>query len=320
MKCLITGINGFAGSYLAEHLLSHTSNLYGTIYPEDSTQNISHILNRIETIPCNLTIPEQIESIIKKTRPDRIFHLAAQGFVPLSWSDPLSTFQVNVLGTIYLLEAVKKYSPNAHMLIIGSGDEYGSVDGNKPITETTPLNPQNPYAVTKVCTDLLSAQLGQSYKLHIIRVRPFPHIGPRQSPNFVVSNFSRQIALIEKDKQAHIITVGNLESKRDFTDVRDMVKAYWLALEKGMPFEVYNLSSEKAYSIGEILKKLLSLTEAQIKINSDPDRFRIKDTYIKLGNSQKFRIQTGWKPEIPIEQTLKETLNWWREKTLTNAD
>lgn len=318
MKCLITGINGFAGSYLAEHILKYTDNICGTVYPKNSTQNINHILNKIETAPCDLTIPHQIEHIIEKTRPERIFHLAAQGFVPLSWSDPLGTFQVNVMGTLYLLEAIKKYSPNARILIIGSGDEYDSINSNKPLTETIPLNPKNPYAVSKSCIDLLSAQLGQFYKLHIVRVRSFPHIGPRQSPNFVVSDFSRQIALIENNKQAPIIKVGNLESKRDFTDVRDIVKAYWLALEKGLPGEVYNISSEKTYSISEILKQLLSLTQTEIKIERDPDKLRIQDTNIKPGNSQKFRIQTGWRPEIPIEDTLKETLNWWRHEGIND--
>lgn len=312
MKCLITGINGFVGSYLAEHLLENTNNIYGTIYPKDSIQNIKHILNKAETIPCDLNTPTAIENIIKNIRPERIFHLAAQGFVPKSWSDPIGTFRINVLGTLHLLDSVKKYCPFAKMLIICSSDEYGIVNSTEPITETVPLNPQNPYAVTKTCIDFLSHQLAQYNNLHVIRVRPFPHIGPRQSASFVVSDFSKQIASIEKGIQKPIIKVGNLQSKRDFTDVRDMVKAYWLAIEKGQKEEVYNISSGKSYLIDEILKKLLSLTKTKIEIQQDPNKFRIKDESFKSGNNQKFRNQTGWKPEIPIEVTLRETLDYWR--------
>lgn len=312
MNCLITGINGFVGSYLAEYLLDKNFEIIGTVYPENATQNISHILDKIQTFPCDLSVPHEIEDIIKQNRPEIIFHLAGQGYVPTSWKEPIGTFNINVLGTLYLLESVKKYSPESGILIIGSGDEYGFADGDRPLTENAPLSPQNPYAITKVCVDLLGAQLGKYYKLNIVRVRAFPHIGPRQSPNFVVSDFCKQIALIEKKKQPPVIKVGNIESKRDFTDVRDMVKAYWLAISKGKPCEVYNISSEKAYSISEILKKLINLSKTEIKIETDSSKFRPQDTQIKLGNSQKFRNLTGWKPRIPIEQTLQETLDWWR--------
>lgn len=309
MKCLITGVNGFVGSYLAEYLLEKKHKIIGTVYPKNSSQ-----IANVQTFPCDLANPNEIEDIIKQTKPEIIFHLAGQGYVPTSWEDPIGTFTINVLGALYLLEAVKKYTPESKILIIGSGDEYGSVDGNKPLTEETPLNPQNPYAITKTCADLLSAQLGKYYNLHIVRIRAFPHIGPRQSPNFVVSDFCKQIALIEKKKQPPIIKVGNIESKRDFTDVRDIVQAYLLAVEKCKSGEVYNISSEKAYSISEILKKLINLSKTDIKIESDSSKFRPQDTQIKLGNSRKFRNLTGWKPKIPIEQTLQETLDWWRKQ------
>lgn len=309
MKCLITGVNGFAGSYLAEYLLTKKLEILGTIYPKDSPK-----ITKIQTFPCNLSQQDEIQEIIKKTKPDIIFHLAGQSYVPFSWQDPIGTFNINVMGTLYLLDAIRKYSPNSKTLIIGSGDEYGEVDGERPLTEETPLRPQNPYAVTKVCVDLLSEQFARYYNLHIVRVRPFPHIGPRQSPNFVVADFSRQIALIEKQKQVPIIKVGNLESKRDFTDVRDMVRAYWLAIEKGKNGEVYNISSGKIYSIREILEKLLSLTNIKIKIEQNHSKLRPKDTEIKVGDSQRFSNLTGWRPKIPIEQTLWETLNWWREQ------
>lgn len=305
MRCLITGINGFAGSWLAEYLAEKNIETAGTFYPKSPAQP--------NAFPCDLSIPHEIEEIVKKIRPDIIFHLAAQGYVPASWEDPAGTVKVNVLGTLYLLEALRKLSPDTKTLLIGSGDEYGFNDGNKPLTEDTPLSPQNPYAVTKVCIDLMGAQLARYHNLHIIRIRPFPHIGPRQSPNFAVSDFCRQIALIEKTKQPPVIKAGNIESRRDFTDVRDMVRAYWLAAEKGAPGEVYNISSEKAYSIKEMLKKLIAMAKTEIKIEIDASRLRPQDTIIKLGDSQKFRRLTGWRPEIPIEQTLRETLDWWRE-------
>lgn len=304
MKCLITGVNGFAGSYLAEYLKEKVIEVTGTVFPKNLAQS--------NIFPCDLSIPQEIEGIIKQTGPDIVFHLAGQGYVPTSWQDPIGTFNTNVLGTLYLLEAVRKFTPNAKILIIGSGDEYGFVDGGRPLAEESPLNPQNPYAVTKVCVDLMSAQLAKYHKLQIVRVRPFPHIGPRQSPNFVIADFCRQIALIEKQKQSPVIKAGNLKSRRDFTDVRDMICAYWLAIEKGVPGEVYNISSEKAYSIEEILERLISLTKTEIKVEIDPARLRPQDTEIKLGNSQKFRRLTGWEPRIPIEHTLQETLDWWR--------
>lgn len=313
MKCLITGICGFVGSHLAEYLLHQGQEVYGTIYPGEPQQNIKHICNKITSISCDLTIKTEVEKAIQITKPDKIFHLAGQAHPPSSWTDPLATFKINVFAPIYLIDAIKNLHPSAQLLIIGSGDEYGDVDNNKKITETAPLNPQTPYAITKICTDLLSGQLATYHNLHIVRVRPFPHIGPRQKSNFVVADFSRQIALIETGKQNPIMKVGNLESKRDFTDVRDIACAYWLALEKGKSGDVYNISSEKILSIKDILKKLISLSNANIQIQIESTKIRTVDTHIKQGNSQKFRTQTGWQPKISIEKTIEDTLNWWRK-------
>lgn len=315
MNCLITGINGFAGSYLAEYLLEKKINVIGTIFPENANQNIFHILDKIKIFPCNLINPEGIESIIKNTTPDIIFHLAGQSNVHLSWQNPAGTFKINVLGTIYLLNAVKTYSPKSRILIVGSGDEYDFNGKNKSTNEETALIPKNPYALTKLCVDHLSSQLAKYYKLHIVRVRPFPHIGPRQTPNFVVSDFARQIAMIEKKRQAPVLKTGNLKSKRDFTDVRDMAAAYWLAINKGKNGEVYNISSEKVYSAKEILRRLLKMTDAKIKLETDLSKIRPQDTEMKHGSSQKFRKLTGWKPKVSINKTLEETLNWWRRHT-----
>lgn len=313
MKCLITGINGFAGSYLAEYLLENNIyEIYGTVYPPDSIGNIKSILNGIKIFQCDLSSEEPIQKIIDDIKPDRIFHLAAQGFVPLSWQDPVDTFKTNVLGTLYLLYSVKKSCPSAKVLIIGSGEEYNHVNGNSPITEETMLLPKNPYALTKLCSDLASSQIGSYFNLNIIRVRPFSHIGPRQSPNFVVSDFSKQIAMIEKDIIPPLIKVGNLDSFRDFTDVRDMVKAYAMAIENCDSGDVYNISSEKSYSIKQILDILLSFSIKKISVEVDHNKFRINDIPIRLCSSRKFRDKTGWRPAIQIKQSLEFTLNWWR--------
>lgn len=314
MRFLITGINGFVGSYLAEYLLSKTNEVYGTVYPSQASENINHIINKLSLFDCDLSVHEEIEKVIIKAAPELIFHLAGQSNVPLSWENPVATVKVNILGTLYLLEAIKKHAPKSRVLIVGSGDEYGNITAKKPMREDTLLNPQNPYATTKMCAEIISAQYAMYNKLYIVRVRTFPHIGPRQSPNFVVSDFCRQIALIEKNKQHPIINVGNLTIKRDFTDVRDIVKAYWFAINKCSTQNVYNISSDRAYSINEILKKLLQQTKSKIKIKIDTKKMRMQDTPVKIGNSTKFRKATGWKPCINIDQTLKETLEWWRKQ------
>jgi GDP-4-dehydro-6-deoxy-D-mannose reductase len=312
MKCLITGVNGFVGSYLSEFLLGKNVNIIGTAYPDGANQNIHHILHKIKVFSCNLINPEGIDLIIKENTPDIIFHLAGQGNVPLSWQNPAGTFKINVLGTLHLLSAIKTHSPSSKILIIGSGDEYDFSSKKKPVNEGGMLMPKNPYALSKLCVDLLAYQMGKYHKLHMVRVRPFPHIGPRQTPNFVVSDFCRQVALIEKNRQRPVICTGNLNTERDFTDVRDMVEAYWLAVNKGKNGEVYNISSGNVLKIKEILKKILKLTKTKIRVETDQAKIRQDDTETKQGSSKKFRTLTGWKPKVPLERTLEETLNWWR--------
>jgi len=314
MKYLITGLNGFVGSYLAEQLIKENAKISGTIYPKNSIQNITHIINKIETLPCDLSSGNKIDAVIKKIKPDNIIHLAAQGYVPLSWSNPIETCKINILGTLYLLEAVKKHCHNTKILFVGSGDEYGISAYKNSITEKTPLTPHNPYSVSKTCADLLAEQIGKYNHLHIVRVRAFLHAGPKQSPDFVISNFSKQIALIEKGKQSPEIKVGDLKYTRDFTDVRDIASAYLLAIKKGENGAVYNISSGKVHNIREILNKLLNLTDKKIRISVDPERLRVQDHYIKNISSAKFRKVTGWRPEIPLNRTLEDTLNWWREQ------
>ena len=314
MKCLITGINGFAGTHLAEYLLGENAVIAGTVYPRNAGLDITSAKNEIRLFPCDLASDKQITGIIKETQPEYIFHLAAQSFVPKSWQQPEETFNINVQGTLHLLQSVKEYAPKATVLFIGSGEEYGPPSSDKPLTEDHPLAPQNPYATSKACAGLLSAQLGRYYNIKIIRTRSFPHLGPGQSPDFVASDFCRQVALIEQGKQPPEMKVGNLNSRRDFTDVRDIVRAYWLAATRGIPGEVYNIASGKALSIKEILDKILALGDKQIKVVTDSAKFRPQDPPAICGSSQKLYKLTGWQPEIPIDQTLQEILNWWRDR------
>ena len=252
---------------------------------------------------------------IEQTKPDRIFHLAAQSFVPTSWIVPSDTITTNINGNLYLFEACREAGINPLIQIACSSEEYGMVYENEvPIKETNPLRPLSPYAVSKVGQDMLSYQYYQSYKIPIIRTRGFNHSGPRRPSIFVCSDFARQIVDIEKGMRKPIIYVGNLEAVRDFTDVRDMVRAYWLSLEKGEPGEVYNISTGKGHKIKELLNTLLSLSKVKVEIREDSSRLRPSDVPLLIGDNSKFVKKTGWKPEIPFEKTLEDLLDYWRSR------
>ncbi|UFJ42519.1 GDP-mannose 4,6-dehydratase [Brevibacillus humidisoli] len=312
---LITGITGFAGSHLAEWILRNKPGIhvYGTYRPRSRMENITSIRNEIHLVVCELKDSHSVNEMIRTVRPDYIFHLAAQSFVPTSWNAPAETLLVNQLGQVNLFEAVLKYDLNCTIQIACSSEEYGHVYPHEvPIKEENPLRPLSPYAVSKMAQDFLGYQYFKSYGLKVIRTRTFNHTGPRRGEVFVTSNFAKQIAEIEKGHKKPILYVGNLQAKRDFTDVRDVVRAYWLAVEKGVPGEVYNIASGSAYSIEEMLNKLLLLTPVRIQIQQDPSRMRPSDVEILLGDYDKFHRQTGWKPEIPFEHTLQDLLDYWR--------
>ncbi|MCK4337388.1 MAG: GDP-mannose 4,6-dehydratase, partial [Candidatus Aminicenantes bacterium] len=247
--------------------------------------------------------------------PHWIFHLAAQSFVPTSWVCPAETFAINAVGEINLFEAVLNLKLSPRIQIAGSSEEYGFVNPDEvPMKESNPLRPLSPYAVSKVAQDLLAYQYFKSYGLETVRTRGFNHTGPRRGDVFICSNFAKQIVEIEKGVRKPVIYVGNLEAQRDFTDVRDMVKAYWLSLEKGESGDVYNIGSGKTYRMQEILDILLSLSKASVTVEVDPKRLRPSDVPILLSDSSKFRSLTGWKPEIPLEKTLQDLLDHWRER------
>ena len=252
--------------------------------------------------------------LIDRLRPDLVFHLAALTSPKDSFDDPSVTMINNIKAQVNILDAVRKLGfKDTRILVVSSGEIYGLVDKEDlPIDEETVLRPTSPYSVSKITQDFLGLQYYLSHKLKIIRVRPFNHIGPRQSSVFVVSAFAKKIAEIEKNKLEPVLSVGNLESARDFTDVRDMVEAYVLAVEKGKKGEVYNLGSGKSYKISEILEKLLSLSSVKIKIEIDENLLRPVDIPNLVCDVTKFTKLTNWRPKISIDTTLKDTLDYWR--------
>jgi GDP-4-dehydro-6-deoxy-D-mannose reductase len=317
VRALITGYTGFAGSHLADYILKNHPDVevYGIKRWRSRTENVDHLSGKVKVLHCDLRDAVSTHNVLKEIKPDRIFHLAAQSFVPTSWEAPSDTITTNVISQINIFEAVRELKLQSRIQLACSSEEYGMVYENEvPIKETNPLRPLSPYAVSKVTQDYLGYQYNKSYGIFIVRTRGFNHTGPRRGDVFVTSNFAKQIAEIEKGKKPPTIFVGNLEAKRDFTDVRDMVRAYWLSLEKGEPGEVYNLSSNSTHSIQSMLDKLLSFSTIKIEVKQDPARMRPSDVMILWGDNSKFVKQTGWKPEIPFEKTMKDLLDFWRER------
>ncbi len=314
-KVLITGLTGFAGSYLAEYLVAKKEyEVSGTYLFDDSLANVGTIKDRINLIKIDLSKEENVFKLVKDTSPSLIFHLAALTSPAESFSIPTETLLNNISLQIHLLEAVRQQNLlNTKILVVSSADIYGLVDSKDlPIDEETKLMPTSPYAVSKITQDFLGLTYFLSYNLKIIRVRPFNHIGPRQSPQFVVSSFAKQIAEIEKGKREPILKVGNLEAKRDFTNVKDIVRAYATVMEKGKIGEVYNIGSGTSYKISDILNKLVDIASCKIKIEKEEGLLRPSDNPDLICDATKFTKLTGWKPEISIDKTLKDTLDYWR--------
>jgi GDP-4-dehydro-6-deoxy-D-mannose reductase len=319
MRALITGITGFAGSHLAEYLLNEHPDVevFGTYRWRSRMDNVEHLRSRIRLLEADLRDYTSMHAALEKSRPDVIFHLAAQSFVPSSWTAPNETLTTNVSGQTNLFEAIRALRLDPVVQIACSSEQYGLVlPDETPIKETNPLRPLSPYAVSKVAQDYLGYQYFQSYGLKVVRTRGFNHTGPRRGQVFVTSNFCSQVAAIELGLQEPVIRVGNIEAIRDFTDVRDMVRAYWLAVTKAKPGEVYNIATGNGIRIREMLERLISLGKVDVKIEVDPDRLRPSDVEILIGDASKFKADTGWEPRIPFEQTLNDLLDYWR-KTLS---
>jgi GDP-4-dehydro-6-deoxy-D-mannose reductase len=316
MRVLITGVTGFVGSHLAEYVLARgDAEVYGTHRWRSRMENVEHLRGRIRFVECDLRDAGAVRRTLAAVQPDRVFHLAAQSYVPTSWLTPVETVNGNVTCQLNLFEAARDLGLPARFQVAGSSEEYGYVRKDElPIREENPLRPLSPYAVSKVGQDLLAYQYWMSYRLHAVRTRGFNHTGPRRGDVFATSNLARQIAEAEQGLREPVIWVGNLEAIRDFTDVRDMVRAYWLALEHGEPGEVYNLCSGRGYSIRNVLEILLGLTTLKVEVREDPERLRPSDVQILLGDGSRFRQATGWQPTIPFEVTLKDLLDYWRQR------
>ncbi len=317
MRILITGITGFAGSHLADFILSKTGNeVYGVARTRSKLENIEHLLQKVRLVECNLLDPFAVRKVIEEIKPHRIFHLAAQSFVPLSWQAPQETLINNIMGELNLLEAVRLLDYQVKIQVACSSEEYGRVYPEEiPINENNPFRPMSPYGVSKVAQDLLGYQYYITYGIHIIRTRAFNHTGPRHGEKFVTSNFCKQVVEIEKGLwKSPVLKVGNLNSVRDFTDVRDTVRGYWLALEYGVPGEDYVIASAQPYKIKELLNLIISISGCRVTIKEDKGRMRPSDVPVLVGDYSKFKKQTGWEPEIPLEKTIKDLLDYWRKK------
>ncbi|MDE3113218.1 MAG: GDP-mannose 4,6-dehydratase [Chloroflexota bacterium] len=342
MRVLITGITGFAGSHLAERILAEHPDVavYGTYRWRSRMENLEDVMRqkkldvvegrfgtgpevrdeerhrgRVLLLHTELTDAGAVEKLISAVLPHRIFHLAAQSFVQSSFDEPAATIGINVTSELNVLEAVRRHDLETRIHIAGSSEEYGLVLPDEvPMKETNPLRPLSPYAVSKVAQDKLGWQYFKSYGMHIVVTRGFNHTGPRRGLVFSTSTFARQIAEIEAGLHEPVIYVGDLTSKRDWTDVRDMARAYWLALEKATPGESYNIGSGRATSVGEMLDVLLSKSKITVRTQEDPARLRPSDVPILWADVSKFQRATGWAPTIPFERTLEDLLDYWRRR------
>lgn len=310
MKALITGGGGFVGGYLTDELQNNGYKVFSTCLERESAEKsrAAYVLD--------ITKKDDISAILDDVKPDVIFHLAAQSSVALSWKKPQLTAEVNVIGAINLFEAVREYEGKPRVMVIGSGEEYGYISANAcPLKESEALRPGNIYAATKACQEMTAAVYVRAYGLDIVMVRAFNHSGPKQDSIFVISDFCRQIAEIEAGRKSPVISVGNLSAMRDFTDVRDIVRGYRLLAERGKSGSVYNIGRGKAVSVQYILDTALSLSETDITVERDEKRMRAADIPIIEPDISKIREDTGWEAEISVEQTINDTLNYWRKRS-----
>ena len=311
MKALVIGGGGFVGPYLVRHLTDDLG------YEVTVTKTVKETLTMDNATVRNLDIldMEQIRTLLEEEKADYLFHLAAQSSVAYSWKNPTLTVDVNIKGCINLLEAIRLVDKKPRVLLIGSGEEYGHIKKDEcPIIEDNVVRPGNIYAATKSCQNMLGRIYSDAYNLDIMMVRAFNHIGPNQTPMFVVADFCKQVADIEKGKQEPVINVGNLSAKRDFTDVRDVVKAYAKLVAGGKRGETYNVGTGHAVAIQDILNKIISMSDKDIEVKVDPAKLRPVDVPIIEPDISKIKKEVGWEPLIPLEQTLRETLEHWRKE------
>ena len=314
MRILITGADGFIGSHLVEYIkeIFPEYEIYGTKY--ESTVDISEYSNKLNFIYCDMRNKEQVTELLKISKPDRIFHLAAQSYPTVSWKDPVFTLESNVIGTTNLFESIIELGLNPIVFVACSSAEYGFVSPEDvPVKENRILKPLHPYGVSKVGQEGLSYQYFKNKEIRTVIARIFNTTGPRKVKD-VMADFSQQVARIEKGIQEPFIRVGNLEAERDITDVRDQVRSFWMAMDRVDYGEPYNFCSNIPIRIQYILDKLISLSKKEIKIEIDETKLRPSDEPIILGDNSKITKATGWKPEINIDKTILDSLNYWRKK------
>lgn len=322
MRILITGITGFVGSHMADFLLEQMEGveLFGLKrWHLSRMDNIRHILGRITMVDCDLTDPIGTRDMMERVRPDRIFHCAAESFVSPSWKHPTRYMTMNYNATVNLLDAIHYFKLPTIFHIPGSGEEYGEIHEDEiPIRPTTVMRPVNPYAVSKIAQDLIGYVYYMSYGVKVIRTRAFNHEGPRRDKVFGIPWYAYQIARVEAGLQEPVLKVGHIDDRRNFTHVRDMVEAYWMATEKCVPGELYLVGSEAPETIHtfrQALEQLIAMSSVSgIRYETDPQYVRPTNVPRLIADTSAFREITGWEPRIPFQQILDETLAYWRQR------
>jgi GDP-4-dehydro-6-deoxy-D-mannose reductase len=313
VRALITGITGFAGGHLAQALLERGDEVFGVA--RELGYSLDNLNQKVISIISEIRDPLVVDKLLEDIQPEAIYHLAAQAFVPMAWANPWTTFENNIRPQLNILEAMVRQKSKARLLVVASNEVYGRVQRYElPVKEDTPFRPNNPYGVSKVAQDMLGLQYFLSHGLDVLRVRAFNHIGPRQSPAFVAASFAKQIAEIEAGLIEPILHVGNLEAERDFTDVKDVVRAYALLMLHGEAGEVYNVGTGEAHSIQTVLEILLSYSDTVIQIEPDLNRMRPSDVPMIYADNSKLRAKTGWAPTCKFEDSLRQVLEYWREE------
>ncbi|MEZ4618926.1 MAG: GDP-mannose 4,6-dehydratase [Caldilineaceae bacterium] len=312
MRVLVTGIAGFAGSHLANYLVHETAvEVHGIVHRHE--RRIQHLQSRLHLHRGDLRNALWVSELIQHVRPEATLHLAAWSDVGGSWQQPWTTYELNIQCQLNLLEALRRWSPACRTLVVTSNEVYGLVQpADLPIDEKVPFRPNNPYGVSKIAQDMMALQYWNSHQLPTIRARSFNHIGPDQSDDFVASAFARQIAEIEMGMRPPTVAVGNLEAARDFTDVQDIVRAYWLLMDHGTAGDVYNIGSGQQYPVRTLLDKLLALSAVPVEITVDPARLRPSDVPVSICDNHKLVAATGWRPRISLQESLADLLNHWR--------
>lgn len=319
MRILITGATGFVGGHLIEMLCNQSGVvLFGVArHPENLLPKLQP---HVTLISADLRRPEAVTRLLDHVRPDQIYHLAGQAFVPAAWEEPWTSFELNVRPQLNLLKSMVELGLEARMLCVGSSKAYGRISPEEnPVPESHPLFPDNPYGVSKAAQELVAYQYFLSHGLPVIRVRPFNHHGPRQNPSFVAASFARQIAQAEVGLREPVVRVGNLDAERDFSDIVDVVRAYVALMERGTPGEVYNVGSGRAHRVQAVLDTLRQLSQVTITVERDPDRLRPADKSVGYADITKIREETGWSPEISFEESLRKILNYWRREVGENV-